>query len=205
MKNATHTLLLATLIGSAAPVFAGDFYLVGSLGQSRLLYPKSGLDAELIADGATNINSTFDTKDTAYKLLFGYQFNPHLGIEGGYVDLSKTKYTVSATQGNGTLVWKAKGLLASAVGTLPINDSFGVFAKLTAFRSEVAWTASATGTLDFNESWSGAKWKAAYGVGAAYNLNKKIGLRLEYERFDKLGDVNSDNVELVSAGVVYKF
>lgn len=206
MKNPAHLLLMLALFGSAGQAFAGDFYVAGSIGQSKILNAvKSELDSDLISGGATNLSSTFKDSDTGYKLLAGYQFNPYLGVEGGYIDLGKVKYTVTATQGNGSLTWKAKGWLASAVGTLPINDSFGVFAKLTAFRSEVAWTASATGTLDFNESYSGTKLKAAYGVGATYHLNKEVGFRLEYERFDKLGDVNSDNVELVSAGVVYKF
>jgi len=205
MKQFAHSLFLIAMLCSPIPAFAADFYMAGSIGQARTNISKSDIDNIVIEGGATNVNSTVDNTDTAYKLLLGYQFNPYLGIEGGYVDLGKTTYAATATQGNATLAWKAKGWLLSAVGTLPVNDSFGVFAKLGAFHSEVSWNLAATGSIDANEAWSGTKWKAAYGVGASYNLNKQVGFRLEYEVFDKLGDVNKDKVDFISAGVVYKF
>lgn len=202
--------IIALLSAFASTAFAGDFYVVGSIGQSDANISKSQLDNDLVNAGATNLSSNLDNKGTAYKLLAGYQYNQYFGIEGGYIDLGKAKYSATATEGTARADVKATGWAISAVGTLPINDSFSVFAKLGTIRAKVEATASvsvpALGT--FEGSADATNWKTTYGVGATYNFNKQIGLRAEYERFQKLGDDNNtgkSNVDLISAGLVFKF
>lgn len=55
---------------------------------------------------------------------------------------------------------------------------------------------------------SSTNWKPNFGIGGTYNVDKQLGIRVEYERFSNLGDTNTTgevNVDLMSAGVVYKF
>jgi OOP family OmpA-OmpF porin len=46
------------------------------------------------------------------------------------------------------------------------------------------------------------------GLGGQYNLSKSVGLRVEWERYFKVGDQDTTgetDVDLISAGVVFKF
>lgn len=204
------TAIAALFICITLPAVAGNFYVVGSAGQSDFDINKSPIDSALTSAGATNLSSNTDTKGSAYKLQLGYQINPYFGIEGGYIDLGKASYTASATQGNANVEWKAKGFNLSAVGTYPINDKFSIFGKVGTIRSKV--DANASGTIvsvgALSASASANKWNLTYGAGAGYTLSKQFGIRVEYERFDKLGDsdkTGKSDVNLISAGIVYSF
>ncbi|MEI7431483.1 MAG: outer membrane beta-barrel protein [Betaproteobacteria bacterium] len=193
-KIALIALLAAT---AAAPALAGDFYVAGSVGQSAFDVPKSRLDGLLTSAGYTGINTSIDKNDIAYKAQVGYQLNQYFAIEGGYIDFGKAKYSGTVTGGTVKADIKASGFNIAAVGILPINESFSLFGKLGVIdaKAEVG-SASAT------------KIKPTYGLGATYNVNKQLGIRVEYELFSKLGDANKTgeaDVSVLSAGVAYKF
>lgn len=200
---------IAALAVATAPAFAGDVYVLGSVGRSTLDLDKSEIDRDLVAAGAANLSSSLDKSDTAYKLQLGYQFNQNFAVEGGYIDLGKGGYAASFTGGVANASVKATGWNISAVGILPINDTFSVFGKVGAIDAKVEANVSATGTGGTaSGSASATKWKTLWGVGATYNLSKQVGIRLEYEEFNNLGDKNTTgegDVSLVSAGVVFKF
>lgn len=193
----------------ATPVFAGDVYVVGSIGYSRVDLDKATVDNDLTSAGATNVNSTLDKNDTGYKIQIGYQFNQNFTVEGGYVDLGKAKYSASYTGGNAAADAKASGINIAAIGILPINESFSVFGKLGLINAKVEISASATGPGgSASGTASATKWKPNFGIGGTYNINKQVGIRAEIERFSKLGDSDNtgeSNVDMLSAGVMYKF
>lgn len=204
------TVCLAALLAFSVPALAGDFYVVGSLGRAKIDMDKSALDNELIDLGVTGLRSSLDRKDTAYKALLGYQFNPYLGVEGGYVNLGKAKYSATANEGVLSATAKAKGWTIAGVGTIPVNDSFSAFVKLGAIYAKVdaGATASSPDYGSFAASESASKWKTAYGFGATYHFNKQVGIRVEYEQFKNLGDedkTGESDVDLISAGLVFKF
>ena len=65
----------------------------------------------------------FDDEDTALSLFGGYQFNRHFAIEGGYIDLGEIEpVSVGASL-------EASTVHVTAVGTIPMNDSFAVYGK----------------------------------------------------------------------------
>lgn len=205
--------ILATAVLSLAAVSAsaGDWYGVGSIGRSSLPNDnsKGDIDSALVSAGATGLSSSFDDSDTGYKLQLGYQFNQNWAVEGGYVDLGEFKYHASYTGGAANAKAKADGWNIDVVGILPINDQFSVFGKLGFIDAKVKIDASATGP---GGSASGSAddtcWKGTWGVGATYNFSKTIGIRAEWERFDKLGDKGStgeSNVNLLSVGLSFKF
>lgn len=127
-----------------------------------------------------------DKRDTAYKLYAGYDFHRNWGVEGGWADLGKPNYP----QGEGReTAWFIAGR-----GILPINEQFNAFAKLGATRNKLDLGGDKTRT------------DLLAGVGAEYNFNKQVGLRLEYEDFGKFGDdsFGKHRANLWTLGVTFK-
>lgn len=206
------TLSVAVLMACSTSVFAGDMYVVGSVGRSTVDINKANLDNALADAGLGGISSTLDKDDTGYKLMFGYKFNQNFALEGGYVDLGKSTYDVSVTvPAAATAKFEAEvsGWVVSALGIMPLNDKFSVFAKLGTIYNEVKENGTVTaGGTTYTANTSGRSWKATYGVGTQYEFDKNWGVRAEYERFDKLGDKSDTgeaDVDLLSIGVAYKF
>lgn len=191
------------------PAFAGDVYVLGSVGQSSFSDDKSTVDDALRSVGVTNLSSSLDKSDTGYKLQVGYQFTPNLAIEGGYVNLGKEKYSATFTGGTASADAKASGWNIDALGIWPVNDSFSVFGKIGLIDAKVELNATATGPGgSASASVSSTDWKSTWGVGASYNINKTVGLRAEYEQFVKLGNTDTtgeSTVSLLSVGVVVHF
>lgn len=200
----------ALLAASITPALAGDFYVLGSVGRSSMKdNSKSNADAVLAAAGFRNISSSLDTTDTGYKLQLGYQYNPNFAVEAGYVDLGKEKYSATYTGGSASATAKAAGWNIAAVGIVPLNDQFSLFGKLGLIDAKVETSGTVSlGAASASANASATKWKPNYGIGATYNFTKTVGMRAEYERFQKLGDSNTtgeSNVDLLSLGVVVKF
>jgi OOP family OmpA-OmpF porin len=194
---------------AAAPAFAGDVYVVGSVGRSDVNINGAALDTSLVSAGAVGVSSSVNKNDTGFKLLLGYQINPNLAIEGGYVNLGKASYQATFTGGTAVASVKASGPTISAVGIMPVNDSLSLFGKLGVINGKVEAYVAATGPGGAaSAAISPSKWRPSVGIGASYNVNKQFGLRMEYEHFNKLGDANTigeSNVNLFTVGAVFKF
>ncbi|NJD36136.1 MAG: hypothetical protein FIA96_15125 [Betaproteobacteria bacterium] len=210
IKHITAATILSLAMASA---FAGDWYVVGSVGQAKAQDSgASDIDRELIAAGVTGLASSVDDTDTGYKLQVGYNFTKNWGIEGGYVDLGEMTYKATGRIGAVAASAKARaevtGWNIAGVGTLPINEQFSLFGKLGAIYADVDVKATATGGgISASDHASTTDWKANFGVGATYKFNKQWGMRAEWERFDNLGDNNTGktDVDLLSVGVVFSF
>ena len=173
------SLFLGLLIVFGPTALAQDvgFYGGASFGQSKI-------------EGET---------DTGWKIFGGYQINKSFGVELGYVNIGKVKESAAFPPPFGafTVSIDAKAWQLVAVGTLPINDRFGVFGKLGFAR----WDADlkCTGFLAGCDDDSGTD--LTFGVGVKYNLTPNLAVRGEWESFD-LGDADAD---LLLITVVYKF
>ena len=129
-----------------------------------------------------------DDKDTAWRILGGYQFNRHFAAEVGYHDLGKTSAPSGAAEAT---VWELVG-----VGTLPLASQFSLYGKLGVYRGEL----EAAGIDESNTD-------LTYGVGVQYDFTKAIGVRGEWQRYEKLGGgalVETD-ADVLSVGVLYRF
>ena len=149
------------------------------------------LDAQ---NWSTTNNAPLGNPSMGLRIGGGYHFTRNIGVEVDYAKSGDTasylgaKYNVSSVQ-------------AAAVGTYPINDMFDVYAKLGVASNKI----SLTGPGAICNSCS--KTDLMYGVGGQYNVNKQIGIRLEYVPLGKASNTGTYDlgVSTLSAGVIYNF
>ena len=94
-----------------------------------------------------------DTKDTAFRILGGYQINRNFAAELGYHDLGKVKVTGPANFDIKSNAWELVG-----VGAYPLANQFSVYGKLGLYRGEVKVPGSKATNTDLT-----------YGVGLQYD------------------------------------
>lgn len=202
---AAAVLTLCGLIATPQAIAQKGWYIGGGAGSSKI--------EDDIALGGLITSGTVDGSSTGFKIFGGYQFNDHLAIDLALVDLGKAKY--SGTFFNAPVTGGSVdiyGFNVSAVGILPVSESFRLFGKAGVF----FWGADAkdtTGGIAFSTNESGADF--SFGLGASYNFTKNWGVQLEWERFKVGGGedaytgqsnaTGSANVDLISLGVVYRF
>ena len=200
----------AALVAATTPALAGNFYVLGSVGLSSADADTVGIENELRAVGLSNVSFDLDKTSTGYKLQLGYQFNPNWAIEGGFVDLGKFNYNLSATNIRGTGNLEASGFNVAALGLYPLNESAAGFVKLGALRSKVTNYIQLTNTINgasASASESATTWSPVVGLGANFALAPNLTLRLEVERYMNLGDADTSETDarLFSAGLAFKF
>ncbi len=210
---ASAGLVLGLTAGFSSLAAADPGWYVGlSGGQSKAGTGGGELDSTFGSLGFTT-SSSMDETDTGWKLFAGYQFNPYFAVEGGYVDLGEFSFSTSVTAApagytTGSLSGNVKtknGFLVDAVGIWPVTDKVSVFGKLGAYSMKTELSASgSSGSLSESSTDSDLHW----GIGAGYDFDKNFGARLEWERFNDVGNKDKTgemNVDLLSVGVVYKF
>jgi OOP family OmpA-OmpF porin len=152
-----------------------SLYIGGSIGQAEF------------KDGCSGVAGC-DEKDTAWRILGGYQFNRHFAAELGYYDLGEASAPSGAIEGT---IWEAVG-----IGSFPIFDKLSVYGKLGLYRGELEGPA----VKETNED-------LTYGVGLQYDFLRNLGVRGEWQRYSKMGGgalVETD-VDVLSVGVIYRF
>jgi OOP family OmpA-OmpF porin len=175
---------IKVLLAIAAFAFAGSAaaqlnlssaYIGGTIGQAELKDACSGV-------------GDCDEKDTAWRILGGYQFNRYFAAEIGYHHLGE------ASAPGATLEATAWELVA--VGAYPIVNQLSVYGKLGVYRGELEVPGAEETNTDLT-----------YGIGLQYDFLRNVGLRGEWQRYSKMGGgalVETD-VDVLSVGVVYRF
>jgi OOP family OmpA-OmpF porin len=195
-----RALVLATALTAAAPAPAQDtgFYAGGALGQAKAKDACSGITGIGFSGGC-------DDKDTAWKIFGGYQFNPNLGVELGYVDLGDFTANGTVLGAPVSASAEAKGFELVGVGSIPFTQQLSGYAKAGAFRWDVdtrtAAGATATGGGDKGTDFT-------YGLGLKYDFTRNIAGRLEFQRYNNVGETSTtgqSDVNLWTAGVMFKF
>ncbi len=198
-KAIALTGFVAATVGISPLVLAQDagFYVGAALGQSKL------------KDACEGVTLACDDKGTGWKIFGGYQFNKNFGAEIGYVDLGKATANGVITGVAVSANAKAKGWELLGVGTFPIADKFSAYGKLGFFRWDV--DVSATAVVPGFSATASASDKGTdftFGVGLKYDFTKNVGARLEWQRYNGLGDsatTGTSDVDLFSLGIVFKF
>lgn len=194
-----------TLCVFITPASAGEFYLGASVGQSKIDVGNCN-----DFDDGSLITCSIDDNDTGYKVYGGYQFNPHLALEGGYVDLGEAKVTANS-DGSGFL-WapgaleaqgEAKGFLLQGVFGGNVHERIALFASAGLLFADTDVEAS-NGGFTFSESASDPETK--FGVGARIGINDRFSVRGEWERFLDVGDddTGEGDIDLISIGIEYQ-
>lgn len=188
---------MASALTLSNPASAGffDFTLAPYLGASA---------GQATADVSCPAGTSCDDKDTAWKVYGGLEVNEYISMEVGYIDLGKVGYSGAKTGSRET-----KGMLLQLVGTYALNPSVTLIGRggMNFLSTDVNGTIA--GTPNNNASDTDVVWSA--GLGAQYNFTQSVGLRMEWERYFKTGSPAANggtgeaNIDLLSAGVVYKF
>jgi len=134
-------------------------------------------------------------------------------LEGGYVDLGETVVDLTLTDGVQTATVHAKaeseGFTLAAVGIAPVRPRFSVFGKVGAYFADTDGRISAAGPAGVLATSSDAsETEVLVGVGASFALLKNVSLRIEYERYDDVGDddeFGEADIDLASASVSIGF
>lgn len=122
-----------------------------------------------------------DDKDTAWRFLGGYQLNPNFSAELGYTNLGEYGGA------------KAKAWELVGVGLFPINNQFGIYGKLGGHHSEVKNGSSETGN------------GLTYGAGVQFDVSPNLGVRGEWQRYDKLAGMSDLKSDVLSVGAIWRF
>lgn len=160
---------------------------------------------QMKTDGACPVNAAPGTdceeKNTSWKIVGGYQFNTYLGVELGLDDFGNLPASVSGI-GSASVSFRIFEL--TLVGTLPLSQRTSVYAKAGIFQ----WNAD----YDFevgNSAFGDASGKDyTYGLGVKYQLTRNTALRLEWQRYNNVGDpatTGKFNADVLGAGAVLSF
>ncbi len=193
---------LAAAMGTSTLAKAQDVetrgYIGASIGQSKFKDACIGLPA-------AGFVGSCDQKDTAWKVFGGYQFNRHIGVELGYTDLGEANAAGTIRGVPVTANAEAKAIEIVAVGTLPINDRFSVYAKAGMYR----WDIDARAVVGGVPTGIGDKGNDfTYGFGLNFHINRNVAIRAEWQRYNEVGEdttTGRSDVNVMSAGVVFKF
>ncbi len=130
-------------------------------------------------------------------IVLGYKFNPYLAVEGQYTGIGKVTDNVSGS---------AKGDAASlaVLGILPLNESFNLYGKLGVAATKTTVSSSLSPMSDATRT------GLTYGLGAEYNVNHNVGVRLGWDHYnaavDDVGNHEKNvNADVATVGVVYHF
>lgn len=218
MKTISAMLLSAVALSPlAAHAADSNWYALVAVGQSTYDADKSDGDDSIRDAGLPLVSSELDDNDTGYKIQAGYKFNENLAVEGGYVDLGRLNYnaelgmTNTILGGSASETLDAYGFNIEAVGILPLGAGFSLFGKagaiLAVVKTDVSATASGlNGSVSLEDDDTKTSFKPAAGVGAAFDLNETLSVRVEYERFFDLKSADGDgDIDLASIGLVARF
>jgi opacity protein-like surface antigen len=118
----------------------------------------------------------FDDENDMLGVAIGYQFNTIFGLEAEYFDFGNF--------GNDDVDGKLQGVGLSAVGRLPLTDSFGVYGKVGAF-------ASAFDVDAFDEDETYDEISPFVGAGIDFRVTSRLTAFAEYNRYNV--DIDEDD------------
>ncbi|MDL2356553.1 MAG: outer membrane beta-barrel protein, partial [Pseudomonadota bacterium] len=139
------------------------------------------------ADHSYNLSGTSNGSTDGYKasgkVFAGYDLDQTWGVEAGYTDFKKSTYNYTLNNAAGRATSDGHSFYVAGKATAPITDQFSVFGKLGAAQNKSTLSSA---TPAFNTS--NSKTEVYAGVGLQYNLNQKVALTAEYERYGKSKD-----------------
>jgi OOP family OmpA-OmpF porin len=132
--------------------------------------------------------------DAGLKIYAGGKIRNAIGLEVSYVDLGKADIGGGQTEG--------RGLNVSALFGVPIGEAADIHAKVGATYGWTEVSATAPGLATGKER----GWEPSVGIGATIGLVRNWQLRLDWDRFRmEFPGGRKDNVDMLSAGVQYRF
>ncbi|MEO8038223.1 MAG: outer membrane beta-barrel protein [Betaproteobacteria bacterium] len=147
---------------------------------------------------------TCDESTVGFKAFAGYKLNRNFGLELGFSNFGEARADGTVFGAARIGRWKGYGVDLSAVAFLPLGDRFEVFAKGGVAFWDVTSTLATTASQDINDR----GFSGVAGAGVIWWVLPQVGLRMQYERFQKVGDDSiqvQTNIDYVSLNVVGRF
>lgn len=141
-----------------------------------------------------------DDSDTSVRGDIGYQFDKNWSAELGYTSFGTL---FKSNDSNFNASQKANAWTLSGIGTLPLNQHFGLFGRLGVARYET----NGSGTVQGVEAKDRQDVKPYAGAGVKFNVTQSFALRAEFQYYADISGVDGskDDVQSVYAGAVYRF
>jgi OOP family OmpA-OmpF porin len=149
--------LIVALIAGAAAMSAAQ-------AQDTYTQPRGYLGASV----GTAHNAQSDEFKASGKIYGGVQVNQMWAAEAGYTDFGDHNVANGKTKGNSYYL--------AGKASMPINEQFSAYGKLGVQHSERKFQSAALNMKDTDTGAYGA-------LGVQYNLNQKVALTAEYERY----------------------
>ncbi|MBQ91953.1 MAG: hypothetical protein CMG87_01625 [Marinobacter sp.] len=175
----------AIRITSAALFTASLVTAPVALAQSNAERDQSGPYVSGSYGGYKSHGGEFEDENDLLGAAVGYQFNPFFALEAEYIDFGNF--------GEDDVEGKLKGFGLSAVGRLPLTDSFGVYGKAGAF-------ASAFDVDAFNESETYDEVSPFVGAGVDFRVTPALTAFAEYNRYNVDIDKEDFNGQVTNSG-----
>lgn len=184
MKSAVSILVLAAI---SAPALAAEpvWYLGGDISRTEF------------ATLPTN------TRTNGFGFTLGSRVTENLAVELQARDLGSWTVTFVGGGSSQSAEYSVRSLCASALGVLPLSEGFSLYGRLGFARHTMKL--SSTGSISANAH------RAFWGPGVSYQIDKQLGLRLEFLRLgaptfslegtDRVGG----KIQQFSAGLTYAF
>ena len=142
-------------------------------------------------EGAQDIIGEIDTDDSAFKVFFGWRFNPYIALEGAYIDLGNPRGDFTGSGSDGQYEAEFAGFAPYLIGSFPITI-FELSAKVGYYFHDITLNVDfdnfGSGNGDVIDSEESAE-AVVYGIGAGVTFIDHLNFKLEYELMDL------DNVE----------
>lgn len=189
---------IATAVAQDVPNWIGV-----SVGNAKFSNGSNIINGSNTLSGITP--SSGDNSDNAWKIYLGIPFNKYLGMELGYAKLGDQ--TISGRFSGTSAVSRATSTayLIDLVGNVDFNDSFALLGKAGIHR----WGVNDDTTKGTVGATNGADgFDFTYGLGVQYNVNKDVGVRMEWDRINKMGHEGTTgkiDADLITIGVIYRF
>lgn len=186
-------------------VFSATSIAISSMAQAQGWYGGVGFGqskVDIVCD--LDITCSSDDTDTGWKLFIGNQLNPNAAIEFGYVDLGQAKASgTDSFLGVTSVDFESTGFNLALVGFLPVGNAANLIGKVGMFRWDMDVNASSSVFGSGSASDSGTD--LMFGLGASFDIGKTTAVRIEWEQFTDVGDVDGGDVDLLSASLVFRF
>lgn len=196
MKIATA--LLAMILVS--PAYAENFYIGVALGASHYADVKKQFQdevADIEADGFIVTDSDLDDTDAPIaKLVLGYTITRHFAIETAYIDMGAVTVGATVTDGVDTVAVHetayAKGFVISGVGIYPLPNRFALTGKIGLFMWDTKLRSRLVvlGCCSDAEETKASGTSRVIGIGGQYDFSSRGVIRIEIDRYFKVGDEN---------------
>ncbi len=164
------SIILAGILASASlSAQAGNFYVLGEIGQSKIKESEIGSES-----------------DTMFGLGGGYSLNENFAFELAYRDLGGVK------ESDDNYEIDTSSLQLTALGKLPVGEGAYLFGRLGFARLDV----EASYNDGEDSGFSDTATKAAYGFGMGYDFSDAFGLRAEYLQHAKWEDTTFSSISI---------